>query len=175
MLRNPYTSLQKNCKKGVAGTGLAVHGTTIQHILNNKDLHGWVARKQPFLWRRHKSKHLKYAKENIEKPEAFWNNVLRTDKTKSLCIEEHLANCEAWRLIHYALGLCGSWGHRKYCANVRTKKFHLLQSQFSPKQYSFCFAKGQWQLIVNEPLPYTLKLPREVPKWSLAAHCMLSP
>ena len=55
-------------------------------------------------------KHLKYAKDNIAKPVAFWNNVLWTDETKidifatpkegmfgekkgwSLCREKHLAN-----------------------------------------------------------------------------------
>ena len=31
------------------GTGLAFHWTTIQMILNNKDLHGKVARKKPSL------------------------------------------------------------------------------------------------------------------------------
>ena len=36
---------------------------------------------------------------------------------RGLCREEHLANCNAWRWLHYALGLCGSWGHRKYCAS----------------------------------------------------------
>ena len=31
-----------------------------------------VARKKPFLWPQHKMNHLKYAKENTKKPEAFW-------------------------------------------------------------------------------------------------------
>ena len=40
-------------------------------------------RKKPSVRPQHKMKHLKYAKENIEKPEAFLTNVLWTDKTKS--------------------------------------------------------------------------------------------
>ena len=73
--KNPYFTA-KEMHNRVAGTALAVHRTTIQHTLNSKDLCGRVARKKPFLRPQHKMKHLKYAKENIEKPEAFWNNVL---------------------------------------------------------------------------------------------------
>ena len=65
----------KRAAKKSSKTGLAVHRTTIQCTLNNKNLHGRVARK-------HNLNCLKYAKENIEKPEAFWDNVLWTDKTK---------------------------------------------------------------------------------------------
>ena len=53
MLRRTPTPLQKSSKND---TGLAVHRTTMQHILNKK--------------------------ENTEKPEASWNSVLWTDKTK---------------------------------------------------------------------------------------------
>ena len=35
-----------------------------------------------------------------------------------------LANCKALRWIHYALGLCGSWGHGKYCG--RKNGFHQI-------------------------------------------------
>ena len=52
LVRNAQRSpqiIQKNCKKRVAGTRLAVYRTTMQHILNNKDIHGSVARKKPFL------------------------------------------------------------------------------------------------------------------------------
>ena len=128
MLRRTHTSLQKRA----ANTGLAVHRTTIQHTLNNKDLH----QKE-----HNKNKHLKYAKANIEKPFGTMCfgltkpklNFLATtkegmfgEKEWSLCREEHLANCEAWRWIHYALGLCGSWGHRKYCASGRKNGFHQI-------------------------------------------------
>ena len=41
-------NINKVNEKRVAGTGLAVHRTTIQHILN-KERHGRVARKKPFL------------------------------------------------------------------------------------------------------------------------------
>ena len=46
----------KELQKRVAGTGLAVHRTTIQHTLNNKDLHGRVTRKKPSLRPQHKIK-----------------------------------------------------------------------------------------------------------------------
>ena len=59
----------KRAAKRVAGTGLAVHGTIIQHTLNNKDLRDRVARKKPLLRPQHK-------------PETVWNNVLWTEETK---------------------------------------------------------------------------------------------
>ena len=39
--------------------------------------------------RQHKIKHLTYAKENLEKAEAFWNNVLCTGETNILLFGHH--------------------------------------------------------------------------------------
>ena len=48
------------------------------------------------------------------------------EKGWSLSREEHIANCESWRYVYYALGLCCSWGHRKYCASGRKNGFHQI-------------------------------------------------
>ena len=104
--KNPHITA-KELQKGVANTGLAVHRTTIQHTLNSKDLHGRAARKN----NQHKIKRLKYAKENIEKPEAFWNTRPKFNFLATAFVEKW------W--IHCALGMCGSWEHRKYCASGR--------------------------------------------------------
>ena len=76
--KNPHITA-KELQKTVANTGLAVHRTTIQHTLNNKDLHGMSCQKER---PQHKLKRLKYANEDIEKREAFWINVVWTDKAK---------------------------------------------------------------------------------------------
>ena len=68
---SPHT---KELQRSVADTGSAVHRTTIQHTLNNKDRHSRAARKKPFLRPQHEMKHLN-AKENSEKPEAVWNDA----------------------------------------------------------------------------------------------------
>ena len=59
--KNPHIPA-KELQKRVTATYPAVHRTTIQRNLNNKDLHGRVARKKPFLRPQHKIKHLKSAK-----------------------------------------------------------------------------------------------------------------
>lgn len=78
--KNPQITAKELQKR--VDTGVVVHRTTKQRTLNNKDLHGRVARRKPFLRPQHKIKRLKYAKENLEKPEAFWNNVLWAEKNK---------------------------------------------------------------------------------------------
>ena len=82
MARDLVRNAQKNphiTAKRVVHKGLSVHRTTIQHPFNNKELHGRLARKNNL---NTKIKYLKFVKENIEQPAAFWNNVLWTDKIK---------------------------------------------------------------------------------------------
>lgn len=79
--QNPQVTA-KDLQSSLADTGVAVHRSTVQRTLHNKDLHGRDVRRKPFLRPHHKSQRLKYAKENLDKPEAFWNNVLWTDETK---------------------------------------------------------------------------------------------
>ena len=50
--------------------------------MKHKNLHGRVARKKSFLQPQYKIKHLKCAKENLENPEAFWNNLLALTNPK---------------------------------------------------------------------------------------------
>ena len=63
----------------VASTGIAIDMTAIWCTLKDKYLHDRDARKNDFLRPHLKLKHLKYAKENIEKHEALWNNMLWSD------------------------------------------------------------------------------------------------
>ena len=82
MLRRNSHITWKELKKKSSRRKSSCSQDNIQHTLNNKDLHGTVARNKFFLQAQYTIKHLKYAKENIEKPEAFENNVLWTVKTK---------------------------------------------------------------------------------------------
>ena len=136
--KNPHISAISTEKS----TCLAVHRTTMQHTLNNKTYMAELPERS-LSYNLNTKLSLKYAKENTEKPEAFWDNVLWTDEKKltfghhqrryhwektgwSLCRDEHFANCSAWRWIHYALGLCGNLGHRKYCVSGRKNGFHQI-------------------------------------------------
>lgn len=119
-LEEPITA--KELQKIVLDTGLVVNRTTTQRTLNNKDLHGRVTRKKPFLRPQYKKKCVKRKQKpfgticfGLTKPKwKCWSQ-----KQHSIYREENLANCLAWRWIHCALGLCGSWRHRKHCAGGR--------------------------------------------------------
>ena len=77
----PQTT-SKDLQQHLAGMGVQVHRSTVQRALHQNELHGRVMRKKPFLRPQHKQNRLKFAKEHIDKPDAFWNNILWTDETK---------------------------------------------------------------------------------------------
>lgn len=64
--KNPRITA-KELQKTAAETGLDVHGTSIQHTLANKDIHGRDSRRKPFLRPQHKTKRMKHAIENLGK------------------------------------------------------------------------------------------------------------
>lgn len=45
-------------------------------------IHGRIARRKPLLSTKNIAAHLQFAKDPLDKPEGFWNNVLWTDETE---------------------------------------------------------------------------------------------
>ena len=59
-----------------------MHRTTIRRTLNKVGFHGRVPRKMPLLSAKHSQACLKFAKDHVDRPSKYWNNVLRSDETK---------------------------------------------------------------------------------------------
>ena len=85
MVRNvsekPQTT-SKELQQHLASMGVSVHHSTVQRTLHKSELDGRVMRKKTFLRQKHKKNRVKFAKEHIDKPDVFWNNILWTDETK---------------------------------------------------------------------------------------------
>ena len=58
---------------------VSVHDSTIR---KRHGVHGRIARRKPLLSKKNIAARLKFAKEHIDDPQDFWNNVLWTDESK---------------------------------------------------------------------------------------------
>lgn len=72
----------RSLQEDLADTGVVEHYSTIKGYLYKYGLHGRVIRRKPLLCPHHKNQRLKFANEHIDKPDAFCNQVLRTDEVK---------------------------------------------------------------------------------------------
>lgn len=72
----------RSLQKDLADTGVVVHYSTIKRYLYKYGLHGRVIRRKPLLRPHHKNQRLNFANEHIDKPDAFWKQVLWTDEVK---------------------------------------------------------------------------------------------
>uniref|UniRef100_A0A8B9JYE2 Transposase Tc1-like domain-containing protein n=1 Tax=Astyanax mexicanus TaxID=7994 RepID=A0A8B9JYE2_ASTMX len=72
----------KELKVNLEQSGVMVSTSTIRRTLNQAELYGRRPRKKPLLKKRHKKERLIFAKEYLDKPQSFWENVLWTDETK---------------------------------------------------------------------------------------------
>ncbi len=72
----------KDLKDNLEQSGVMVSTSTIHRTLNQAGLHGQRPRKTPLLKKRHTKERLIFAKEYLNKPQSFWENVLWTDETK---------------------------------------------------------------------------------------------
>ncbi|XP_075444851.1 uncharacterized protein LOC142488342 isoform X3 [Ascaphus truei] len=76
--KNPRVT-SKDLQATLALANVSVHDSTIRKRLNNG---GWIARRKPLLSKKNIAARLKFAKEHIDDPQDFWNNVLWTDESK---------------------------------------------------------------------------------------------
>ncbi|PWA27923.1 hypothetical protein CCH79_00000230 [Gambusia affinis] len=60
-------------------SGINVHVSTIRRNINRHGIHGRVARRKPLLSRKNKAARLKFAREHLDKPEAFWTEESKTE------------------------------------------------------------------------------------------------
>uniref|UniRef100_A0A3Q3KMZ5 Tc1-like transposase DDE domain-containing protein n=1 Tax=Monopterus albus TaxID=43700 RepID=A0A3Q3KMZ5_MONAL len=79
--QNPHLTA-KNLQEDLADSGVVVHRSTVQRCLHRQGLHGRVSRRKPYLRPHHKIQRLKYATGHLQKPDAFWKQVLWTDEVK---------------------------------------------------------------------------------------------
>lgn len=61
----------RELQTSLAASGTNVHGSTIRRKLNSHDIHGRVARRKPLLSVKNKAARLNFAREHLDKPEAF--------------------------------------------------------------------------------------------------------
>ena len=98
---------------------------------------------------------------------AVWNGLLKVlfcifetmcfGLTKPKWRKNTLPTVEARRWIHYAFGLCGSWGRRQYSVIVRQNGFH----QISRNSRSYCSK-------VSQDIEVKARLGIPVRRWSKA-------
>ncbi len=82
MMEKTTRLTSKDLKDNLEQSGVMVSTSTIRCTLNQAGLHGQRPRKTPLLNKTHTKERLIFAKEYLNKPQSFWENVLWTYKTK---------------------------------------------------------------------------------------------
>lgn len=72
----------QSLQKDLADNRAVVHYSTIKRYLYKYSVHRRVIRRKPLLHPHHKNQQLNFANEHEDKPDAFWKQVLWTDKVK---------------------------------------------------------------------------------------------
>ncbi|KAJ4922471.1 hypothetical protein JOQ06_019566 [Pogonophryne albipinna] len=79
--KNPRVSA-RDLKKSLAHANISVDESTIRKTLNKNGVHGRTPRRKPLLSRKNIAARLKFAKEHLDVPQHYWQNILWTDETK---------------------------------------------------------------------------------------------
>ena len=80
MSKNPRTTA-KSLVNDLAKSGFEVSEKTIIRALHRNGLRGYRPRRTPLLQKRHLKARLKFAKDNLQKPEGYWKRVMWSDET----------------------------------------------------------------------------------------------
>ncbi|XP_062849643.1 zinc finger protein 638 [Trichomycterus rosablanca] len=97
---NPHIT-SRELQTSLAASGINVHASTIRRKINRHGIHGRVARRKPLLSRKNKVARLNFAREHLDKPEAFWKSILWTDESK-IELFGHNHRCHVWRKVNTA-------------------------------------------------------------------------
>uniref|UniRef100_A0A9J7X170 Transposase Tc1-like domain-containing protein n=1 Tax=Cyprinus carpio carpio TaxID=630221 RepID=A0A9J7X170_CYPCA len=76
--KNPKISSQ-DLQQAFATVDVKVHASTVRKRLQKFNFHERCARRKPLLSKKNIKARLKFARENVDKDQDFWNNVLWTD------------------------------------------------------------------------------------------------
>lgn len=79
--KNPRTT-SKQLQDTLASVNVHVHDSTIRKTLGKNGIHGRVPRRKPLLTKKNIKARLTFAKNHLDHPQSFWENVLWTDQTK---------------------------------------------------------------------------------------------
>uniref|UniRef100_A0A9J8B3Q1 Transposase n=1 Tax=Cyprinus carpio carpio TaxID=630221 RepID=A0A9J8B3Q1_CYPCA len=79
--QNPKISSQ-DLQQALATVDVKMHASTVRKRLQKYNFHGRCARRKPLLSKKNIKARLKFARENVDKDQDFWNNVLWTDESK---------------------------------------------------------------------------------------------
>uniref|UniRef100_A0A8C5P6E3 Transposase n=1 Tax=Leptobrachium leishanense TaxID=445787 RepID=A0A8C5P6E3_9ANUR len=79
--KNPRVSA-KDLQKSLAHANIFVDTSTIRKTLNKNGVHGRTPRRKPLLSKKNIAARLKFAKEHLDVPQHYWQNILWTDETK---------------------------------------------------------------------------------------------
>uniref|UniRef100_A0A8C5PUM9 Transposase Tc1-like domain-containing protein n=1 Tax=Leptobrachium leishanense TaxID=445787 RepID=A0A8C5PUM9_9ANUR len=79
--KNPRVSA-KDLQKSLAHANIFVDTSTIRKTLNKNGVHGRTPRMKPLLSKKNIAARLKFAKEHLDVPQHYWQNILWTDETK---------------------------------------------------------------------------------------------
>ena len=121
--KNPRVSA-KDLQKSLEHANISVHESTIHKTLNKKNgVHGRTPRKKPLLSKKNIAARLKFAKEHLDVPRCYCENILWIDETKvelfgrntqhyvwrkkrhSTPRSKPHPNCKVWRKEHHGLEL----------------------------------------------------------------------
>lgn len=81
-LKNPVISSRELAAMVQSTSGVQVTSRTIRYALNSEGLHGRVPRKKPYISETNRKKRLAFAREYVQKPLSFWENVVFSDESK---------------------------------------------------------------------------------------------
>uniref|UniRef100_A0A8C5MUH2 Transposase Tc1-like domain-containing protein n=1 Tax=Leptobrachium leishanense TaxID=445787 RepID=A0A8C5MUH2_9ANUR len=68
--------------------------STIRKTLNKNGVHGRTPRRKPLLSKKNIAARLKFAKEHLDVPQHYWQNILWTDETKIELFGKNTQHCQ---------------------------------------------------------------------------------
>ena len=130
----------KDLQKSLEYANISADESTIRKTLNKKDVHARTPRKLPLLSKKNIAASLKFAKEHLDVPQRYWQNILWTDETK---VELFGRNTQhyVWRIKgtahqHQNLISTGCFD-ASACYHRRKNEFLSLSRHFAEKMIGY--------------------------------------
>ena len=91
------------CQKSLEPANISVDESTIRNTINKNSAHGRTPRKKPLLAKVNIAARLKFAKEHLDVPQRYWQNILWIDETKVVLFGRN-------KTVKYGGGSIMVWG-----------------------------------------------------------------